>query len=161
MVDVINQYVRFPLPRHWGGGPHRHCRWHARQATRKQSDRLSPHPLRRLWRHRLPPHSRYLHHSVPSFISCGVREAVHIPAAPVRDGLVTTFYAYSQPTPAMVPESHCRRCASYRRSKTSRRCLLLLAEGPRRVDRTARQATRQSGAAAWAGVSQQARHHPD
>jgi TnpA family transposase len=20
MVDVINQYVRFPLPRHWGGG---------------------------------------------------------------------------------------------------------------------------------------------
>ena len=35
MVDVINQYARFPLPRHWGSWPDGDRRRHARQAARE------------------------------------------------------------------------------------------------------------------------------
>ena len=64
MVDVIDQYARFPLAPALGRRPRRHRRRHARQAAREQPARLPAHPLRRLWRHRLPPHRRQLHRPV-------------------------------------------------------------------------------------------------
>ena len=41
-----------------------HRRRHACQAARKQPAGLPAHPLRRLWRHRLPPHRRQLYRAV-------------------------------------------------------------------------------------------------
>ena len=64
MVDVIDQYARFHLPRHWRQRPCRDRRRHPRQAAREQPARLAAHPLRRLRRDRVSPHRRQLHRAV-------------------------------------------------------------------------------------------------
>ena len=64
MVDVINQYVRFALPRHWGGGRAAIADGTHVKLRENNLHRLPAHSLRRLWRHRLPPHRRQLHRPV-------------------------------------------------------------------------------------------------
>ena len=77
MVDVINQYVRFPLPRHWGGG---------RTAIDGTHVKLHENNLIGSRHIRYGGYGGIAYHDIAdtyialftSFISCGVWEAVYI-----------------------------------------------------------------------------------
>ena len=64
MVDVIDQYARFPLPRHWGSGRAAIADGTHVKLRENNLTGLAAHSLWRLWRHRLPPHRRHLHRPV-------------------------------------------------------------------------------------------------
>jgi TnpA family transposase len=78
MVDVINQYVRFPLPRHWGGG--------SAAIADGTHVRLRENNLMGSRHIRYGGYGGIAYHHISdtyialftSFISCGVWEAVHI-----------------------------------------------------------------------------------
>ena len=78
MVDVINQYARFPLPRHWGGG-HTAIADGTHVKLRENNLMGSRHI-------RYGGYGGIAYHHIAdtyialftSFISCGVWEAVHI-----------------------------------------------------------------------------------
>ncbi len=78
MVDVINQYVRFPLPRHWGGG--RTAIADGTHVKLRENNLIGSRHIR------YGGYGGIAYHHIAdtyialftSFISCGVWEAVHI-----------------------------------------------------------------------------------